>query len=182
MFLTVEDFSIEPYLIPNLDKRLANFKDFIIMKEKEVLTKIFGPLFYNSFKTGLATDPVHEKWTRLRDGYFFEYDANPYGWVGIKEVLKPYVYSEWLDANTKLWSGVGMILPISENGESVSPADASWRAWNEFKKRSGYNEYYYSDVGSSLYGYINYANTVEPDYYYRAIYSEEFESKNPWQL
>lgn len=182
MFLTVEDFSTEPYLITNLDKRLANFKDFIIRKEREVLTKIFGPFFYNTFRTGLTTEPVLDKWTRLRDGYVWEYETLPYAWVGIKEVLKPYIYSEWLDANTKVWSGVGMILPISENGELVSPAEASWKAWNEFKYRSGYDDYYYSHVGSTLYGYINYANIVEPDYYVYPIYSEEFGSKNPWQL
>lgn len=69
MFVTAEDFDLQPYNIPNLDKVEDNFASFIDREEEKRLRKLFGNMFYDAFVAGLAALPPQWEQTITPDGY-----------------------------------------------------------------------------------------------------------------
>lgn len=58
-FVTIADFNIRPYKLPNLDNEplTTEFNTFVDEWEEEWLPKIFGQSFYNVFAAGVAALP-----------------------------------------------------------------------------------------------------------------------------
>lgn len=137
MFLDPSDFEDVPYRIPNQEES-RSLQDFIDKKEAEYLKKVLGLSFYNAFMAGLNTSgEVDEIWVNLRDGA--EYDDGKYSYAGVKELLKPVIYSDWLDFNYRKLSNGGMVVNTGQNNsEAVNPIDEIVFGWNEFVKQVGH--------------------------------------------
>lgn len=143
MFVTQENFEIPPYQIPNLSDVSATFDAYIAEQEEDVLRSIVGDYFYEAFVAGLTTDPVPDRWQKLRDGESFQAeDGLTYKWVGMKKMLTPYIYSQWLRDNYDTLTSTGVVIPKNENSEVINPSTRIVRAFNRF---SGYvgGDYYY---------------------------------------
>jgi hypothetical protein len=171
MFTTAEDFFKTPYLIPNVDSEGSAFLSFVDEQEEKRLKKILGRELYDAFKAGLyETDEegefvldedenlipleeevIEQQWKDLRDGNSYTYNDKVFYWDGMVELLKPYIYSEWIRYNAEKYNGSGGInIPSSENSTVASPAGLVVRGYNDFSRLCG-NE---CEQENTLYGYL----------------------------
>ncbi len=133
MFLEPTDFLEKPYKVPNQEES-KDFVAFIEATEAKYLKAILGLQLYNDFIDGLEDSGiVEQKWTDLKYGTTYTYSDVLYEWAGIKTLLKPVVYSEWLTINFRRWTSSGMIINTGQqNSGAVNPDQEIIRAWNEF--------------------------------------------------
>lgn len=171
MFVTAQDFKKTPYAIPNLDDAeiLADFNSFIEKTEKDHLSKVLGPLLYNEFTVGLLADPILVQWVRLRDGYAYEYMGTGYSWVGMKEICKPLVYSEWIRHRVQTFGGDAMMVPEFENAVRIDPSYEIARSWNEFVDLVGYKGYGNKIYGDNLYSFVSINEGYSTYRYYKDL-------------
>jgi hypothetical protein len=73
----------------------------------------------------------------LRDGADYTYNDNSYRWDGMKEMLKPLVYSEWLERSVQSFTGAGVTQGKTENADFVNPAMKISESWNDFAVKAG---------------------------------------------
>lgn len=162
MFLDPSDFEDAPYAIPNQEES-RSLQDFIDQKEAEYLKKVLGLSFYNEFIEGLNTsgdiDPI---WEALRDGDDYISGGQSYQWLGIKDLLKPVIHSQWLEINYRKWSNGGMIVNNGQNNTtSVNPIDEIVFGWNQFVGKAGtgfywwYNCYSAGSIDGTLRGFLD---------------------------
>lgn len=160
MFLDVSDFEDVPYLIPNQEES-RSLQDFIDAKEAEYLKKVLGLSFYNEFIAGLdSSGTVEQIWVDLRDGKEYTVSNQAYEWKGVREMLKPVIYSQWLEHNYRKWSNGGMIVNNGQNNStSVNPIDEIVENWNKFVKIVGLGYHYwyicYGNTEGTLRGFLN---------------------------
>jgi hypothetical protein len=162
MIVTIQDFTSDPYAIPNLDAREDSFMDFADNHEREVLGKVLGPLLYDELTAGLLEDPIQAKWTALKNGSKQVINGSTYNWTGLKKALVPYIYAMWLMETVQVLSGNGMVRPSNENSKEVSPDRKIVRAYNDFVKLIIPKETYYTNryLGGYGYGVVTYYNTL----------------------
>ena len=58
MFVTPSNFDTPPYSIPNLDKEVNSFLDYVAVLEEGALLKLLGRQLYKAFIDGLAALPL----------------------------------------------------------------------------------------------------------------------------
>ncbi len=182
MFVEATDFDGYPYSLPNLDKRPNTFSDFVDYVEENVLVDLLGRSFYDRLIAGLAEASPDQIWLNIRDGASYSYQGVDYKFGGLKKLLTPCVYSEFIRVDYEKYSGVGTVQPKSKNSVVVSPSRQIVKGWNDFVRLAGflkdgsrydpyYGEYYYSLSGcvasneNSLYGLLE-SNTAYGDYEY----------------
>ena len=165
MFVVAEDFNRKPYQIFNLSEYETVFGNMIEDVEKEVLCEVFGDYFYNAFMTGLAADPVDQRWTDLKDGVAYT-TANGYvrNWKGMKAVFIPMVYGRWLHDNYNDWTETGDSVQASENADLNTPANRIVRAINEASELIGVEDYWNDyDRINTLFGYLESTGALYDD-------------------
>lgn len=138
MFLDPSDFEDAPYIIPNQEES-RSLQDFIDKKEAEYLKKVLGLSLYNDFIAGLETSgDIEQIWLDLRDGADYTESDVLYNYCGVKELLKPAIYSDWITINYRKWSNGGMIVNDGQNNTTaVNPSDEIVTAWNDFVTKLG---------------------------------------------
>lgn len=106
-----------------------------------------------------VTDNV---WANLFFGADYEYADKTYEWVGLAELLKPYVYQAWMRDTYDNHTGAGVVVAANENGVDISPAFRIANAYNKFSELAGGH---FCTI-DSLYGflYVNEASLAEFDY------------------
>jgi hypothetical protein len=172
MFITAEDFNVQPFRLNNLDQR-EDFPAFVTEQEEDRLVKILGRLLYDAFVAGLYDGDgnprdegtIEQRWKDLRDGVKYTYNNKPYHWKGMKRMLKPFIYSQWTKLNEENNSGIGAVKPAAENSTVISGANMIVRGWNDFACKVGNQCEFYD----TLYGYLyhsadKYLDAIEPEY------------------
>jgi hypothetical protein len=169
MFLTSEDFTILPYNIPNIDGNVG-FQKFVDENIEEILKELFGSSFYTSFLQGIYSnieaetpipeEDIEQKWKDLRDGKQYFINDFAYTWVGIKKLLKPYIYAMWTRANIDNDTGQGITAPDFENSQSISPAARICRAYNKFSAIAGNS----CSTENTLFGFLVNSEDYEDDF------------------
>jgi hypothetical protein len=135
MILTEADFDIPPYNIPNIQKVRNTFESYRDLKEEEVLRFLLGDDIYDAFKAGVNgvdEDDIAQRWKDLRDGASYTYLGRSYRYTGLKKLLIPYFYSEWVNDHWKPFSGIGVVTPKGENATVKYPLQNIMNSWNEF--------------------------------------------------
>jgi hypothetical protein len=103
----------------------------------------------------------NNKWLKLKNGFDYELNEKTYEWIGMVEMLKPFIYYSWTKDTFDTQTGNGIVIPDAENGSVINPGSRLSYAFNNFSKIVGYG---YSEI-DSLYGYMK-ANKVDfPDVY-----------------
>jgi hypothetical protein len=117
------------------------------------------------------------KWMILKQGGTYFINGAQYVWVGMKRMLKPFIYSEWLTDTFDSHSGIGIVEAKAMNSEVKSPKQRIADAYNEFAFMAGssdefdevygYGYYAYYDVynQNSLAGFLYSVNSVLPGVY-----------------
>jgi hypothetical protein len=72
------------------------------------------------------------RWLKLAVGTKYTVSAKTRTWVGMAEMLKPFIYAQWTETNTDNNTGIGMVVAEAENSSVISPTVRICRAWNEF--------------------------------------------------
>ena len=163
--LLITDFSIPPYVIPQSKEVALVFATYSKEQQDKVLEKIMGRKFFAAFETGMAQATPLQKWQDLLNGVSYQSNGKTYSWIGIKNLLKPFIYSQWIGATANPNSGIGIVRMDSENALFVNPAYEISRSWNTFNRNVGGCH----SVYNTLYGYLflsgdTYLDDVAPEY------------------
>jgi hypothetical protein len=146
----LDDFDVHPLILPNLSKMPNSIEDFVDAEEEIILRKLLGNTLYDAMTAGLAEDSIEEKWTLLRDGDTYTIGGNSYRWVGLRDMLKGYIYFRWLEDTNEDITGVGAVKGKAENANVVSAWPKMVRGWELFAKKAGAG----LEKSNSLYGYV----------------------------
>lgn len=128
MFLTLDDFEKDAdYSNIQTENSPTRFADFVDKYEEELLRKILGHVLYEEFVSAYSEaypdylDQLEDKWDRILNGSSYVISDVSYKGVGIKEILKPYVYSLWNRLTSLSRAGSGLVESNNENSTRVSP-------------------------------------------------------------
>lgn len=151
-FLTVEDFQLAPYNLPNLAEEEETFILFLTEQEEIALKNVLGGLLYSKFAADMLLDAEAQaqRFKDIRDGVVYTHNNVKYRWDGVVKALKPLVYFLWTTENIDSNSGLGIVEADSENSKVVSPAGRLSRAYNDYSRRIGNA----SKCNDSLFGYL----------------------------
>lgn len=147
MFLTATDFNIIPYNLPNLDKVGSAFQTYVDRTEKEILISLLGVDTYEAFVAGMATPG---KWKDLKDGVNYAINESNYVWVGMLELLRPIIYSKWINDDFQRYTGIGAVIKKGENATVINPIGIVTDAYNKFARLAGSHH----DQKNTLYGFL----------------------------
>ena len=99
--------------------------------EKKYLVHLLGYNLYEAFKVGIAETVVAQKWKDLRDGKTFQANDIDLKWAGLKNMLKYFVYYEFLVAKNIQDSSIGLQNMQAETGERTNFNQVQIDAFNE---------------------------------------------------
>jgi hypothetical protein len=92
------------------------------------------------------------KWLKLRDGFTYVDNGKTFWYSGLKNMLIPYIYSEYIKKNHKNVAKLGVNQPKVANSEVVNPIHDIVAAYNEFVRLLGKSYYGYNSM-DTLYGF-----------------------------
>lgn len=110
--------------------RLTEFNAFLTVQQERFLRSILGTKLYASFITGWAETTPNSKWTDLINGCDYDYNDETYHFYGLKEALKYFSYSRWLNQQPSLNTPVGNVKIKNENSVNVFPNESIINANN----------------------------------------------------
>lgn len=157
MFCVAEDFDVLPFNLVNLKDEngdpIEGFTEFVDEQEELALRAILGDVFYEAFVLGLATTPtIPVRWTELRDGKDYDdQDGKLRKWKGMKDLLKPLIYSLWTRYRASFNSGVGVVVADNENSVVATSNIDIVNGQNQFMNKAGSNEYHRSTLYQFLF-------------------------------
>lgn len=131
----IDDFKGKYYL--KLPTQITNAFDVIIQEvQYNILIDLMGFPIYNEFETGLGIVPIPSQWTDLRDGTTYtDYCSYLNNWQGLKYMLIPFIWTEWIENEQFKISGLGMITGKPENSDMAS--DFQWKTkLHDFKNEA----------------------------------------------
>lgn len=178
-YILATDFDVPPYQLPKLEEESEDFQDFVTLKEDEILREMLGQEMYERFLAGMQEVYPLQGWTDLQDGAEYTVGTEKYLWVGLKKMLLPVIYSEWLAFTAYHNSGVGRTMATLENGDTVNLSHEIAKAWNEFAIIAGYNYC----MENTLFGFLtcsdNYDFFKNPN---GSVYFKSLGTKNIFNL
>lgn len=150
-FVSISDFNNQPYNVPDTETtENSSFAQFIVDKEEEKLTKLFGYEMYKAFIDGLDIVPIDPIWVKLRDGAeYTELSGITYKYYGLNKLLIPFIYAMWLKATFDSHSGTGISIPNIENSSVISPSLRISNAYNVHSRLVGK-----MGIKNSLHGFL----------------------------
>lgn len=161
MILDLTDFLDREYKIPNQNES-RDLEAFIEKHEKEILKELLGYELFAELEAALESSAeLEDRWVDLRDGAEYTYNDKTYKWLGLVDLLKPAVYSRWINVGTYKFTNVGFVQNNAQQ-QSATLEDMEpfiVRAWNEFVLKVGYN---YEQRFGTLYGFMK-ANEADYD-------------------
>lgn len=126
---------------------------------------VYGMDIYKSIQAGANKVPPDEplfwevqpvnKWLRLITGDVYQVNGFSNYWMGMKELLKPALFSLYLEEYATNQTGMGLTVPNVENADVVSPADKICKFWNTYVD-SVFGNIDSDNDKNSLYGYLVY--------------------------
>lgn len=136
MFLSLSDFNARPYRIPN-QAESPDLEQFIEEKEEEILQCLFGYELYTEFMANVDTSGAESRWVNLRDGAEYTYDEKLYRYRGLIDMLRPAIYSLWVDQNAYKFTNVGMVNNNAPEKSIVIDAEPHRvKAWNDYVRKA----------------------------------------------
>ena len=158
MILSLTDFVDREYKIPNQNES-SDLLGFIEDKEEELLCDLLGVDLYNEVMDGLDESNPEQKFLDLLNGKDYVFNGVTYKWGGLVNLLKPAVYSKWINVGTFKFTNIGWVQNSpQENSTAIDWTDQFVVAyWNKYCELVGLNK----SQKNSFYGYMK---TVESDF------------------
>ncbi len=135
--LDITDFTVYPIrIIADEDFGSDNLDDIITTYQPVYLRNLLGESEYSKFEGDLiAGVPQSQHWIDFVDGV--DYNAtNDKGntivvrWLGVKEVLKYFMYFHYVREGTSYLTQTGVVKPSNENSSNYNIATFTTNAWN----------------------------------------------------
>ena len=158
LIVQLTDFEQRPYRIPNQTES-KDLYAFIEVAEEKILRELFGHDMYEELEDQLSGTPG-AVWVALRDGAEYAYNSQNYKYGGLKAILVPRIYSEWITETRDKYTDVGVVYNTSDNNERVSPARRIVEAYNAYARLVGD----YWNQCNTLYGYMEANEADFPDW------------------
>ena len=140
MYCQISDFDNPLLEIANLssDAIQQTVLKFFSVREEQVLEKLLGYDLYKRFKDGINVEFPAQKWLDLQNGADFTLNSVLDRWAGFHEMLKYYIYADFLDKTQSSITPFGVQI---FNADNANP-DKSAFLKNYFDKRNiGINHY-----------------------------------------
>lgn len=77
------------------------------------------------------------RWLELKNGATYTYDSLKYKWPGMVAMLKPLIYSTWIESKALSNTDNGFLIPKVENNTVVNPMGMICRSWNAWVRIAG---------------------------------------------
>jgi hypothetical protein len=149
--VTINDF-VGEYVISDQGYALENFTYFIAQKQEDYLLACLGAKLYEDF----LANPTEQKWVDFVNGKFYD-DCSGYRayYGGIKTVLLPYIYAEFLIFNQKKVLNTGTVQTENENSTNL----------NDYQLKSLYYQHFntFVDYNNKLYRFLYTFNSTYTD-------------------
>ncbi len=97
------------------------------------------------------------RWLLLKNGNTYTYNDKVYRFKGFTKIMKPFIYSKWVEFTFDALTGVGVNISTTENSQPISPATRIIRAWSDFVRNIGGG----CEQQDTLYGYLINTNLAE---------------------
>lgn len=157
--VALTDLENRPYRIPNQTES-KDLLNFVRTAEVRIVKELLGITLYNAYVTGLEAATPDQKWVDLRDGAEYTYNSVEYEYAGLKNLLIPRIYSEWLRETRDKFTDVGTVYNTSERSERVSPARRIVECYNEFASKVGG----FYEQCNTFYGFVSVNEADYPDW------------------
>tara|TARA_R110002050_G_scaffold12524_7_gene41072 strand:- start:14716 stop:15228 length:513 start_codon:yes stop_codon:yes gene_type:complete len=142
--------------------------DYIDIYEKKYLIDLLGVDLYNLFDADLVAGsgtPTEARFLVIWNALTFDYSNCVYISDGIKEMLKGYIYYEFLKDSINEMTPIGNVKPIGENSQRASTLFTTmYSRYNDAIKTSRVIQKYI-DVNDLSYNYDDY-NGFQKSYNY----------------
>ena len=191
---SADDFKIGEFFIPNNDNgnvvppnTSPNATSAVIIAiekyEPLLLLNALNVTLYKELEGALVDLPsADQKWGDLVNGKDYIVDSKEYRWEGLKNVLIPFIYTNYLRNDQSTYTTTGIIKSKAANADNYDPNPKYIKAYNTFLtsyqgektnntpsllvNRNGvYGLDYYSSSASpivSLYQYLTDQNAITP--------------------
>jgi len=121
MFVTPSNFDTPPYSIPNLDKEVNSFLDYVAVLEEGALLKLLGRQLYKAFIDGLAALPeAYSEETATVINSEYVYGNNIWKALTVTTGVFPVAGSDWELVETNKWLEL-------KNGAEYTYASKVWK-------------------------------------------------------
>ena len=189
-----DDFTTGEFFIPNNDNGNVIPPNTSPNSTSEVITAIekYEPLLllhalnvtlYKELEGALLDLPAaDQKWGDLVNGKDYIVDSKEYRWKGLKNILIPFIYTNYLRNDQSIYTTTGIVKVKAANADNYDPNPKYIKAYNTFL--TGYQgektnnaprllvnrngvyglDYYSSSVNPivSLYQYLTDQNSITP--------------------
>jgi len=125
VIIDTTDFVNRPFKVPNQEES-KDFKEFIEAQEADLGRNfLLGQALYAEFAAAIAAGgTLDAKWEALKTGATYTYNDVLYRYGGWVDLVRPYIYSEWLPVATFKLTNVGVIVngtPQQSNIKNQGP-------------------------------------------------------------
>jgi len=123
--LTISDFPKGKYELHTGMYDQARIEDYIERYETRYLVQLFGKALYDEFITDLNAGggtPTEARFLKLWEPLFIDCPGR-HGVIqseGIKEMLKGFIYYEYVQDLINQMSSIGNVVPVGENSEKAT--------------------------------------------------------------
>lgn len=177
IFIDKVNFNTVPYKIPNQEEE-TSLDDYLANKEAELLENLLGYEFTQElFDQYESSGTPEAKWIAFVDGAEYTFNSKVYKWCGLRKLLIPAIYAEWLGDTFDKLTNIGVGINNKDNFTVISPATRIGRAWNIYSELCGAS--YWQE--NSLYGYLE-ANKDDFSDYWDGYFNQYPGSRNVFDL
>lgn len=123
-----------------------------IVMYKSLVGANMGEALTDITKWEVVVDADRARWLKLLVGENYVYNDRTSKWVGMVKLVKPLIYSLWI--NPTHASVAGRVVTNVENANVVDPAQDICRGWNAYHKIACGVGNKWLDQENTLYGYL----------------------------
>lgn len=181
MILEESDFLTRPYKIGN-QKESPDLEDFIVESERGLLISLLGYELYSLLKDAVeGSGELESRFSSLINGAEYNYNDKLYEYRGLKDLLRPAVYSMYVEENSYKFTNIGMVQNNApQQSTLIESLEFVVRAWNDYCAKAG-SYYRYSCLSdsqeNSFYGFMKANESYYPEWHYKRP-----EPRNRFQL
>lgn len=177
IFIDSSDFVSVPYKIPNQEEE-TSLDNYFVNKEEQLLKDLLGYAFAQELiDQALTSGTPAAKWMNLINGDEYTYNDKTYKWVGLRKLLIPAIYAEWVGDSFDKLTNIGVGINSKDNFTVISPGVRISRAWNTYSEMCGAS---YCQQ-NTLFGYLQ-ANASDFTEYWDGYFNEYPGTRNVLDL
>ena len=156
------------------------FAGFCFQIEKEILSGknyiepgLLGKQLYNELISDLdaSNEPQSQKFIDLINGVTYTQGGNTYNWIGLKEMLKYFVYASYLKYRYSFETGIGSVKLSGVNSTLINRKDLYYKANTEFNKGVEYYNFdAYHYISNNQSSFTNWKFSEQSKFLTRGLY------------